>query len=64
MAAVNQLKAHIDTVQDPRQRAALDQALRRLELQVGRDLPGDRRPQHHRKRRDDPEQHRNGGGLL
>ena len=35
VAAVNQLKAHIDTVQDPRQRAALDQALRRLELQVG-----------------------------
>jgi len=33
--AVNQLKAYIDTVQDPRQRASLDQALRRLELQVG-----------------------------
>ena len=34
-AAVNQLKAYIDTVQDPRQRATLDRALRRLELQVG-----------------------------
>jgi hypothetical protein len=34
-AAVNQLKAYIETVQDPRQRAALDRALRRLELQVG-----------------------------
>jgi len=34
-AAVNQLKAYIATVQDPRQRAALDRALRRLELQVG-----------------------------
>jgi hypothetical protein len=33
--AVNQLKAYIATVQDPRQRAALDRALRRLELQVG-----------------------------
>lgn len=35
VAAVNQLKAYIDTVQDPRQRATLDRALRRLELQVG-----------------------------
>jgi len=34
-AAVNQLKAYIATVQDPRQRAALERALRRLELQVG-----------------------------
>lgn len=34
-AAVNQLKAYIATVQDPRQRATLDRALRRLELQVG-----------------------------
>jgi hypothetical protein len=34
-AAVNQLKAYIATVQDSRQRAALDRALRRLELQVG-----------------------------
>jgi hypothetical protein len=34
-AAVNQLKSYIATVQDPRQRAALDRALRRLELQVG-----------------------------
>jgi hypothetical protein len=34
-AAVNQLKAYIATVQDPRQRAALDRAMRRLELQVG-----------------------------
>src|SRR4051812_10186701 len=34
-AAVTQLKAYIATVQDPRQRAALDRALRRLELQVG-----------------------------
>jgi hypothetical protein len=34
-AAVNQLKAYIATVQDARQRAALDRALRRLELQVG-----------------------------
>ena len=34
-AAVNQLKAYIATVQDPRQRVALDRALRRLELQVG-----------------------------
>jgi hypothetical protein len=34
-AAVNQLKAYIATVQDPRQRASLDRALRRLELQVG-----------------------------
>src|SRR5436190_15180801 len=34
-AAVNQLKAYIATVQDPRQRATLDGALRRLELQVG-----------------------------
>jgi hypothetical protein len=34
-AAVNQLKAYIATVQDTRQRAALDRALRRLELQVG-----------------------------
>ncbi|HKC56731.1 MAG TPA: hypothetical protein VKC35_11430 [Vicinamibacterales bacterium] len=33
--AVNQLKAYIQTVQDPRQRANLDRALRRLELQVG-----------------------------
>jgi hypothetical protein len=35
VAAVNQLKAYIATVQDPRQRATLDRALRRLELQVG-----------------------------
>jgi hypothetical protein len=34
-AAVNQLKAYIATVQDPRQRANLTAALRRLELQVG-----------------------------
>ena len=34
-AAVNQLKAYIATVQDARQRANLDHALRRLELQVG-----------------------------
>src|SRR5262245_42412504 len=34
-AAVNQLKTYIATVQDPRQRAALERALRRLELQVG-----------------------------
>jgi hypothetical protein len=34
-AAVNQLKAYIQTVQDPRERANLDRALRRLELQVG-----------------------------
>jgi hypothetical protein len=34
-AALNQLKAYIQTVQDPRQRATLDRALRRLELQVG-----------------------------
>jgi hypothetical protein len=34
-AAVSQLKAYIATVQDPRQRATLDRALRRLELQVG-----------------------------
>ncbi len=34
-AAVNQLKAYIATVQDPRQRTTLDRALRRLELQVG-----------------------------
>src|ERR1044071_7363720 len=34
-AAVNQLKAYIQTVQDPRQRANLDRELRRLELQVG-----------------------------
>ena len=34
-AAVNQLKTYIDGVQDPRQRATLDRALRRLELQVG-----------------------------
>jgi hypothetical protein len=34
-AAVNQLKTYIDSVQDPRQRATLDRALRRLELQVG-----------------------------
>ena len=33
--AVNQLKAYVATVQDPRQRATLDRALRRLELQVG-----------------------------
>ena len=33
--AVNQLKAYIATVQDPRTRASLDRALRRLELQVG-----------------------------
>ena len=35
VTAVNQLKAYIATVQDPRQRANLDRALRRLELQVG-----------------------------
>jgi hypothetical protein len=35
VAAVNQLKAYIATVQDPRQRGVLDRALRRLELQVG-----------------------------
>jgi len=34
-AALNQLKAYIQTVQDPRQRVNLDRALRRLELQVG-----------------------------
>ena len=34
-AAVNQLKAYIASVQDPRQRANLAAALRRLELQVG-----------------------------
>jgi hypothetical protein len=34
-AAVNQLKTYIATVQDSRQRANLDRALRRLELQVG-----------------------------
>ncbi len=34
-AAVNQLKAYIASVQDPRQRANLDRALRRIELQVG-----------------------------
>jgi hypothetical protein len=34
-AAVGQLKAYIATVQDPRERANLDRALRRLELQVG-----------------------------
>ena len=34
-AAMNQLKAYIATVQDPRQRTTLDRALRRLELQVG-----------------------------
>jgi hypothetical protein len=33
--AVNQLKAYIATVQDPRVRASLTSALRRLELQVG-----------------------------
>jgi len=33
--AVNQLKAYIATVQEPRQRASLERALRRLELQVG-----------------------------
>jgi hypothetical protein len=33
--AVNQLKAHIATVQDPRTRASLQASLRRLELQVG-----------------------------
>jgi hypothetical protein len=33
--AVNQLKAYIATVQDPRTRASLQTALRRLELQVG-----------------------------
>jgi hypothetical protein len=33
--AVNQLKAYIASVQDPRTRASLDRALRRLELQVG-----------------------------
>jgi hypothetical protein len=33
--AVNQLKAYIATVLDPRTRATLDRALRRLELQVG-----------------------------
>jgi hypothetical protein len=33
--AVDQLKAYIATVQDPRERANLDRALRRLELQVG-----------------------------
>ena len=33
--AVNQLKAYITTVQDPRTRGSLDRALRRLELQVG-----------------------------
>src|SRR6188474_3251372 len=34
-AAVNQLKAYIATVQDPRQRTTLERAHRRLELQVG-----------------------------
>jgi len=34
-AALNQLKAYIATVQDPRQRTNLDRAVRRLELQVG-----------------------------
>jgi len=34
-AAVNQLKAYIATVQEPRTRASLERALRRLELQVG-----------------------------
>jgi hypothetical protein len=34
-AAVSQLKAYIATVQDPRERANLDRAIRRLELQVG-----------------------------
>ena len=34
-SAVNQLKAYIATVQDPRMRGSLDRALRRLELQVG-----------------------------
>jgi len=34
-AAVTQLKAYIATVQDPRTRASLERALRRLELQVG-----------------------------
>jgi hypothetical protein len=34
-SAVNQLKAYIATVQDPRTRASLQTALRRLELQVG-----------------------------
>jgi hypothetical protein len=34
-SAVNQLKAYIATVQDPRVRASLTSALRRLELQVG-----------------------------
>ena len=34
-AAVNQLKAYIATVQDPRQRVTLERAMRRLELQVG-----------------------------
>jgi hypothetical protein len=33
--AVNQLKAYIATVQDPRTRASLQSAMRRLELQVG-----------------------------
>jgi hypothetical protein len=33
--AVNQLKSYIATVQDPRTRASLTSALRRLELQVG-----------------------------
>ena len=33
--AINQLKAYIATVQDPRVRASLTSALRRLELQVG-----------------------------
>jgi hypothetical protein len=33
--AVNQLKAYIATVQDPRMRGSLERALRRLELQVG-----------------------------
>jgi len=33
--AVNQLKAHIASVQDPRTRVSLERALRRLELQVG-----------------------------
>jgi hypothetical protein len=33
--AINQIKAYIATVEDPRQRASLTMALRRLELQVG-----------------------------
>jgi len=34
-SAVNQLKAYIATVQDPRMRGSLERAMRRLELQVG-----------------------------